>query len=196
MPNRHDWEKLILYVAKNSPRNVILIEAKAKAIVYHLEIQHGLLEGQYECFLIYDVALNDGWFAMAENMLRVEIGYRIKALDQGRFPNLWDGEIMHFVTLKAMQLTPMRVASPYISTNTLSSFFYVSGISLILFGVLFIAEATICEKGRVRWRSGMRNLSVKSFTRSGFLKFYKCFDNKIRQGKTTRKKYDYVHRHR
>lgn len=177
------------YVGKHSPKNVILTESKAKAIVYHLERQHGLLEGQCECFLIYDIALNDGWFAFAENLLRVEISQNIKALDQGGLKNLWDREIMHFVRLKAMQLAPMRVASPYISTNTLSSFFYVSGISLILFGIIFIAEATIYEKGR--WR----NFSVKIFTLLGFLKCCKCFDNKVGMGKA-RWKYDYGHCHR
>lgn len=106
--------------------------------------------------MINDIALNEGVFDAAYTILRAEIAKSIRDLYLGGFSNLWKRELENLYKLKAMQLSPMRLASPYISPNTLSPFFYTIGIILVLLGVIILAEilsdetirGTLWDKGR------------------------------------------------
>lgn len=158
----HACNNLTGYVTKRSPRNVVLTDLKVKAFNLLLELQNLFLKGKYECFWIYEIALNFGWFSMADNMLRVEIRQSIKGLEMGGFQNLWDRQLTQSSRLRAMKWPSLRVASPYISTNTLSPFFITVGITLALVGLVFIAEACFgCKKVLRDWSCDSALYSTK-----------------------------------
>lgn len=87
---------------KNTPKHVALVYNKRSVLYTLLHLQNLVLQGQYECFLVYDIALSVGRFAVVHNMLKVEIGNSIKTLDMGGFPNLWECQLYHFYRLRAM----------------------------------------------------------------------------------------------
>lgn len=56
-----------------------------------------------------------------------------------------------------MKWPSMRVASPYISINTLSPFFNATGIIMVLLVVVYIAELISDERTRCRLVDGVRD---------------------------------------
>lgn len=151
-----------------------------------LYLQKKILKGQYKCFLIPDIALYQGKFAGVSNMLRVEIGQCIKGLDQGGFSNLWMRQIRNFYNLKAIKWPSMKVASPYISTNTLASFSSTVGIILILLWTIFIAELlSYPEMRRTLWKR-IKGYYIAVYRGFGELCKYLIVRNKV-EG---RQKYD------
>lgn len=131
------------YVTKNSPKNFVLSHDTDYALKALLKLQNQKLNGKYECFLIRDIALNNAYFGVCNNALRFEIGESIRGLEQGGFNILWRQQYKYNIRMSAMKWPQLRVASPYISINTLLPFFYTVGITMILFGVVLIAEAKL-----------------------------------------------------
>lgn len=140
-----------------------------------LRLQHKVLKGRYECFAIYDVVLVRERFAAVRNILSPEIAQSIKGLELGGFPTLWERGIIHLLRLEAMQWPSMRVASPYISINTLTDFFITMGVVITLIVVTFIVEVVSDgETRRKSWQSG-RNVCTlcQSSITAGFRKLCK-----------------------
>lgn len=183
---RHNWNNLTAYVTKRSPRNVILTYNKAYSLKPLLYIQNKLLNGRYECFVIYEIALNDGRFSVANNILRDEIGRSVKALEMGGFQKLWQRQINQLIMLKASNWSTLKVASSYITTNTLSPFFNIVGITIVLLWVILIAELMSDQavRDRVRYLVTLVRISV----RVRFAKLCRHFKNKKSKGKMRRGK--------
>ncbi|OXA55848.1 hypothetical protein Fcan01_08771 [Folsomia candida] len=139
---RDHWGNQTSYVRKHTPTNVILLNGKYSVPYEHLSLQNLVLGGEYECYEIPDIAVMEGRFAVVNNMIRVEIGNKIKSLDQGGFPILWEKQLKHLYNLLAMKWKNMKEASPYVKLKTLRSFFKTVGIAIILHAVICIAEVT------------------------------------------------------
>ncbi|OXA42522.1 hypothetical protein Fcan01_22918 [Folsomia candida] len=178
---RYYWDNSPAYVTQRGSRNVALFSQKDTAFAYFLQIQNAVLRGRYECFLICDIALNYGRFSLVYSMLRVEIGQTINALDRGGFPNLWNRQLMHLARLQAMKFPKLREASPYISMNMLSSFCYTVGITMILLGVLYLAEIMSDEVIReIVWGCLKRFVTFTIiYVCIGFSKFGRCFASNL-----------------
>ncbi|OXA41464.1 hypothetical protein Fcan01_23688, partial [Folsomia candida] len=153
--NRPYWDNGTDYIRKNSPKRVALLNGRLPAFRQRLALQNRDLNGKYECFLAFDVALFEGKFAYVHNLLKAEIAQSIKGLDQGGFQSLWERLIMHGYKVQAMEWSKPREASSYVSINTLSPFFKVVGISLVLLGVICILEIVSSRQemwGCCAWR--------------------------------------------
>lgn len=111
---------------KESPKNFALLATRLQISYLLLHLRNKVLQGEYECLAVYDIALSKPRFSVADNMLRDEIGLGIKALDQGGFPNLWEQELINFMKLKAMEWPRMKEASSLLSMNMLWPLEHVS----------------------------------------------------------------------
>ncbi|OXA45875.1 hypothetical protein Fcan01_19221 [Folsomia candida] len=139
----YQWKNETAYIKKHRPRTVVLLDNKLLAIHSHAYLRNIILKGQFKCFAIYDIALNEASFEYVDNMLRHEIGHSIKGLDQGGFSKLWDREIKHLIHLKAARLSKLRLESPYITINMLSSFFKAVGLSVLLLAAVAMVEVVL-----------------------------------------------------
>lgn len=101
-------------------------------------------------------------------MWRVEIGRGIEGLERGGFQTLWERQIKHSNMLGTINWPRPVASSDYISMNMLSSFFITVGITMILLGLVLIAEA-ISDKGRQGCVNGWHTIA-KSCVR--FTKFF------------------------
>ncbi|OXA39995.1 Protein hold'em [Folsomia candida] len=187
---RYDWDNLTAHITRHTPRNVILCST-LQALEFFFPLQNRILQGKYECFVIYDIALNEGYFAIADTMLRVEIGQSIKGLEMGGFQNLWRRHEKHLNKVRAIKWPPLKVASPYISWNTLSPFFNAMGIIMILVGVGFLGEILSNEQLRERLRVKVVYSAaiVQISVRVVFSKLCKRFRTKKRRRRPRRKNY-------
>ncbi|OXA41580.1 hypothetical protein Fcan01_23764 [Folsomia candida] len=135
-----NWKNESAYIRKPSPRNVALVGNKLRVLVLLVQLENQVLKGEYKCFAIYDIALNEGRLAIVNNKLRFEIGQTIEALARGGYPTLWERQLKHFHKLKSSRWQSLKEASPYISINTLSPFFNTMGITIIAFAVIYLLE--------------------------------------------------------
>lgn len=107
---RHGWQSETSYIRKSNPHKFFLHKDRIGAFYLFVELQNWVLQGEYHCFLIPDIALTRPIFTILNNLLRAEIGHGIKSLEMGGFPKKWERDIMNFYEVKAIIWPKMKVA--------------------------------------------------------------------------------------